>query len=86
MRVLVLGAYGLIGSDVVRRLRDDGLTVVGFGRSAAKGKRLVPNIDWVGADLATLTQPEHWMPYLNSAHDRRNGSFVRSQTLSIVTA
>lgn len=74
MRVLVLGAYGLIGSDVVRRLRADGLTVVGFGRSAAKGKRLAPNIEWVGADLATLTQPEHWTPYLRGVDAVVNAS------------
>ncbi|ANP45747.1 SDR family oxidoreductase [Candidatus Viadribacter manganicus] len=65
MRVLVLGAYGLIGSEIVRTLRAKGLTVVGFGRSAAKGKRLAPNIDWVGADLATLIQAEQWAPYLH---------------------
>jgi uncharacterized protein YbjT (DUF2867 family) len=64
MRVLVLGGYGLIGSEVVRRLRRDGQTVVGFGRSAAKGKRLAPDIAWLGADLATLTRPERWAPYL----------------------
>ncbi|MBX3431294.1 MAG: SDR family oxidoreductase [Hyphomonadaceae bacterium] len=74
MRVLVLGAYGLIGSDVVRRLRADGLTVVGFGRSYAKGKRLAPNIDWVGADLATLTKPERWTPYLRGVDAVVNAS------------
>lgn len=74
MRVLVLGAYGLIGSDVVRRLRADGLTVVGFGRSSAKGKRLASNIDWVGADLATLTKPEHWTPYLRGVDAVVNAS------------
>ena len=64
MRVLVLGGYGLIGSEVVRRLRADGLDVVGFGRSAAKGRRLAPAIDWVGADLETLTGEENWRPFL----------------------
>ena len=74
MRVLVLGGYGLIGSEVVRRLRADGLTVVGFGRSVAKGKRLVPDIDWVGADLTTLTQPEQWVPFLRGVDAVVNAS------------
>lgn len=74
MRVLVLGAYGLIGSEVVRRLRADGLVVVGFGRSVAKGKRLNPDIDWVGADLATLTKAQQWAPYLHGVDAVVNAS------------
>ena len=37
-RVLVLGAYGLIGSSVARRLAADGLHVTGLGRSASTAK------------------------------------------------
>jgi uncharacterized protein YbjT (DUF2867 family) len=60
MRVLVLGGYGLIGLEIVRRLRSDGFEVTGLGRSAAKGRRVAPDIDWIGADIATLTTPELW--------------------------
>ncbi len=74
MRVLVLGGYGLIGSEIVRRLRAEGLTVVGFGRSVAKGKRLIPDIDWVGADLATLMRAEHWASYLRGVDAVVNAS------------
>lgn len=65
MRVLVLGGYGLIGSEIVRRLRAEGLDVVGFGRSATKARRLMPDVAWLGADLATLTRAEDWSIYLN---------------------
>jgi uncharacterized protein YbjT (DUF2867 family) len=74
MRVLVLGGYGLIGSEVLRRLRSEGLDVIGFGRSAAKGKRLIPDIAWVGADLATLTHAENWRPFLTGADAVVNAS------------
>ena len=64
MRVLVLGGYGLIGLEIVRRLRADGLDVTGMGRSAAKGARAAPGIAWIGADIATLTTPESWRAHL----------------------
>jgi uncharacterized protein YbjT (DUF2867 family) len=64
MRVLVLGAYGLIGSEVVRRLRTEGVDVVGFGRTAAKGKRLLAGIEWRGGDLNTLRTSSSWSGHL----------------------
>jgi uncharacterized protein YbjT (DUF2867 family) len=64
MRALVLGGYGLIGSEIVRRLRDDGVEVIGFGRSVEKGERLVPGIAWRGADLALLRSEADWFPFL----------------------
>jgi uncharacterized protein YbjT (DUF2867 family) len=66
MRVLVLGAYGLIGAEVVRRLLADGVNVVGFGRSIAKGRRFFPEIDWRAGDLRTLTTVDDWAPLLGS--------------------
>jgi uncharacterized protein YbjT (DUF2867 family) len=55
MRVLVLGGYGLIGREIVRRLTGEGLHVTGFGRSLEKGRAAAPDIDWIVADLATWT-------------------------------
>jgi len=66
MRVLVLGGYGLIGLEIVRRLRADGFDVVGFGRSASKGLRVAPGTRWIGADIAMLTTPEAWRPHLEN--------------------
>ncbi len=64
MRVLVLGGYGLIGLEIVRRLRADGFSVTGLGRTMAKGLRVAPDIRWIGADIATLTTPDAWRPHL----------------------
>ena len=44
MRVLVLGAYGLLGSAITRQLLQDGHSVTGLGRSAKKGERLIREI------------------------------------------
>ena len=64
MRVLVLGAYGLIGHAVVRGLVAAGHAVTGLGRSAERGGRLVPGIAWVEADLARLASAADWSPLL----------------------
>jgi uncharacterized protein YbjT (DUF2867 family) len=64
MRVLVLGAYGLIGSEVVRRLCADGVEVIGFGRNAVKGRRLAPEIVWRAGDLNTMRDAHDWAPHL----------------------
>lgn len=40
MRVLVLGAYGLIGSYAVARLLEGGHEVVGITRSPAEARRV----------------------------------------------
>lgn len=60
MRVLVLGAYGLIGREIVRELLCREVEVVGLGRSAARGKRLFPRAEWIGDDLNRLTDPDDW--------------------------
>ncbi|MDZ4775989.1 MAG: SDR family oxidoreductase [Alphaproteobacteria bacterium] len=64
MRVLVLGGYGLIGLEIVRRLRADGLAVTGLGRSAAIGRRVAPDLRWIGADIGQLATPGAWRPHL----------------------
>jgi len=94
-RVLVLGAYGLIGLEIVRRLRTSGHDVVGLGRSIATGQRLIPEIAWIGADLATLTTPDAWRPYLHgigavvnasgALQDGARDNLAVSQSLAIRT-
>lgn len=64
MRVLVLGAYGLIGTATTRALLAHGHEVTGLGRSAAKGKRAAPDADWITADISAHTTPEGWRPLL----------------------
>lgn len=63
MRILILGAYGLIGSHVTARLLRDGHRVVGAGRDIAAAARRVPRVRWVHADLGTMTA-EGWQPVL----------------------
>lgn len=64
MRILILGGYGFIGAEIIRALLHEGHKVVGLGRSAATGERLVPDARWIGADMARLDTPEKWAPHL----------------------
>lgn len=65
MRVLVLGAYGLIGSAIADRLLDAGLSVIGLGRSIEAARHARPEIHWRSADVATLLRPGDWAPFLH---------------------
>ena len=66
MRILVLGAYGLIGLAIARMLHASGHSVRGLGRSADVGPRLAPQISWVQADLVRLQAPSDWKPLLEN--------------------
>lgn len=54
MRILVIGAHGLIGGYVSARLVRDGHAVVGAGREIATARRRMPMVQWVTVDLATF--------------------------------
>jgi len=60
MRVLVLGGYGLIGSHVVRRLRDT-------GRNVERARRRHTDVEWVRADLRHLDTSDAWSGVLTAA-------------------
>ncbi len=64
MRVLVTGAYGLIGSACLARLHDAGHDVVGAGRSIAAARRRLPYAQWIDADFLRLQAAEAWQPLL----------------------
>lgn len=76
MRVLVLGAYGLIGLPVSKRLLRDGCDVVGLARGLDRGQALLPEATWIGADLATLTDASDWLEYLEGIDVVVNASGV----------
>ncbi|MCF3593147.1 SDR family oxidoreductase [Rhodobacteraceae bacterium LMO-12] len=69
-RVLVIGAYGMIGAALTRHLLGEGHHVTGLGRSVRTARREFPMLDWVFHDLAHMTIPGDWLPYL------RNVDFV----------
>lgn len=64
MRVLLLGATGLIGSAVAARLHTEGIEVVGVARSAGSMARRLPVARWIELDLRRACAPADWLPHL----------------------
>jgi len=64
MRVLVTGAYGLIGAACLARLHRDGHQMVGAGRTLGSARRRAPYARWVEADYARLIRAEDWLALL----------------------
>jgi uncharacterized protein YbjT (DUF2867 family) len=64
VNVLLLGAYGFIGSQIARALleRDDAVT--GFGRDVDYGQRILPRATWLRGDLAAMQSAKDWTPAL----------------------
>jgi len=63
MRVLVIGANGLIGGYVTARLIAEGHDVVGAARNLDLARRREPRATWVGADMARMSAAD-WRPLL----------------------
>ncbi|AUX80055.1 MULTISPECIES: SDR family oxidoreductase [Sinorhizobium] len=61
MRVLVIGASGLIGAAVCAKLLERGMTVV---RVVRPGSSLSKTGETVELDLARAVRPEDWLPHL----------------------
>jgi uncharacterized protein YbjT (DUF2867 family) len=66
MRIVVIGAYGLIGSYLISRLIADGHDLVGVGRDIDAARRRFPSVSWIHADLALATL-EDWTEHLRQA-------------------
>lgn len=64
MRILLIGASGLIGSAVAARLKRDGHEIVAVGRGGGPAARRVPVDRWVRLDLRQATAAETWLPHL----------------------
>lgn len=64
MNVLVLGAYGLIGLETSKALIQAGHSVTGLGRSAEHGRAALPAAQWIGADIAAMTDSADWRGHL----------------------
>lgn len=65
MRVLLLGATGLIGSAIAARLRRDGVTVVAVARGGGSAVRRLGLDQVVKLDLRDATRPEDWRAALD---------------------
>lgn len=65
MRILLLGATGLIGSSIAARLAATGLEVVGVARRLDASARAVPVDRWILLDLRRATSMADWLPYLD---------------------
>jgi uncharacterized protein YbjT (DUF2867 family) len=64
VRVLLLGATGLIGSAVAARLVQAGHEVVGVARTIDSAARRLPVSRWVALDLRSISGPQDWAPHL----------------------
>ena len=64
MRVLVTGAYGLIGATCLARLHIARHDVVAAGRSVRSARRGLPYAQWIAADFRRLASAEAWQPLL----------------------
>jgi uncharacterized protein YbjT (DUF2867 family) len=58
MRVLILGAYGLLGGYVTARLIEDGHDVIGVGRDVIAARRRFPGARWATAELGRTSIAE----------------------------
>jgi uncharacterized protein YbjT (DUF2867 family) len=64
MKLLILGASGLIGSAVAAALAADGHAVTAIARDVAPAARRLPSATWRSLDIARLSTPERWAPLL----------------------
>ena len=60
MRVLVLGGFGLIGSEICRTLLKSGHEVVSLSRTPKDASRLLPQVEWHTGDMRRLQDPAEW--------------------------
>lgn len=58
--VLVVGAYGLIGCGISKRLISEGYSVTGLGRNMQVARRVLPGIHWIEHDIRTLCEEAEW--------------------------
>jgi uncharacterized protein YbjT (DUF2867 family) len=65
MTILVLGATGFIGQQVLLTLSQAGHPVTGLGRDTRQASARVPAATWIARDLRTLQQAADWHPLLD---------------------
>ncbi len=74
MRVLLIGGYGFIGSEIGRALIARGDEVTGFGRDVAYGRRILPGAGWRQGDLRNFVTTGAWSGCLDKVDAVVNAS------------
>ncbi|WP_316858136.1 SDR family oxidoreductase [uncultured Cohaesibacter sp.] len=60
MRVLVLGGFGLIGSEICRTLLRAEHEVVSLSRTPREAAHLLPQVEWHTGDMRRMLDPSEW--------------------------
>ncbi|CDN94182.1 NAD-dependent epimerase/dehydratase family protein [Agrobacterium tumefaciens] len=68
MKILILGATGFIGSEVLKSLHLRGHAVTGLARSVTSARDKWPFANWVSADLSKMTHATDWSSLVHD-HD-----------------
>lgn len=63
-RILVIGAYGLIGQGIAEELISAGYRVTGLGRDIRAANRVLPTIPWIKHDLRDLVDADDWRDFI----------------------
>lgn len=84
MKILILGATGLIGGHALSALRNAGCAAIGASRRRPEGEAAE---DWLELDFASLTRERDWLPLLDGfdavincvgiIREARDGDFER---------
>lgn len=80
MRILIIGAYGFIGSHLAAGLAARGHTIVAAGRDVALGRKRFPHFEWVHCDLNKDLTAEAWLSRLANVDIVINAAGVLQST------
>jgi uncharacterized protein YbjT (DUF2867 family) len=67
MRVVVVGATGLIGTAIVARLTAEGHQVTGIARDVRDAETRLPQVQWLSLDLSGPTSRRIWASHIANA-------------------
>lgn len=65
MRILVLGGFGLIGSEICRCLLKAGHEVVSLSRTPEEACVLLPRVEWNTGDMRRMIEADEWKRLLS---------------------